>query len=259
MPGATYIVHRHFDAEAFIDTVERERVTHTMLVPSQIVAILNARGFDPARLVSLEMLLSLGAPLSSRHKARLQRLLPDRFYELYGLTEGFVTILDRDDALSKAGSVGVPPPFYEMKSSATMAANCRRIRRARSSAAGRSRYPATTVATTSPRRRCVTAGSTPATLATVDDDGYLYLVDRKKDMIDSGGVKVYPKDIEEVVAGIRTCARSRCSASRTAPGRDPRGGRRAPRRRDGRRRRAARLDQRPRRREVPARGAGNRL
>jgi len=54
MQGATFIVHRRFDAEAFIDTVERERVTHTMLVPSQIIAILNARGFDPARLASLE-------------------------------------------------------------------------------------------------------------------------------------------------------------------------------------------------------------
>jgi len=45
----------------------------------------------------------------------LHRLLPDRIYELYGLTEGFVTILDRDEALHKAGSVGVPPPFYEMR------------------------------------------------------------------------------------------------------------------------------------------------
>ena len=49
MLGATFVVHRAFDAEAFIATVERERVTHTMLVPSQIIAILNAPGFDPAR------------------------------------------------------------------------------------------------------------------------------------------------------------------------------------------------------------------
>ncbi len=66
MLGATYVLHRAFDAEAFIATVERERVTHTMLVPSQIIAILNAKGFDPARLTSLEMVLSLGAPLHRR-------------------------------------------------------------------------------------------------------------------------------------------------------------------------------------------------
>jgi acyl-CoA synthetase (AMP-forming)/AMP-acid ligase II len=115
MCGATFIVHRAFDPEAFIDTVERERVTHTMLVPSQIIAILNATGFDPARLTSLEIMLSLGAPLHSEYKDRLNRLLPDRFYELYGLTEGFVTILDRADAQRKSGSVGIPPPFYSMR------------------------------------------------------------------------------------------------------------------------------------------------
>jgi acyl-CoA synthetase (AMP-forming)/AMP-acid ligase II len=115
MLGATYVVHRAFDAEAFIDTVERERVTHAMLVPAQIIAILNARGFDAGRLASLECILSLGAPLHQEHKERLSRLLPDRFYELYGLTEGFVTILDRDDALRKSGSVGVPPPFYDLR------------------------------------------------------------------------------------------------------------------------------------------------
>ena len=68
MVGATYIIHRQFDAEAFIATVERERVTHTMLVPSQIIAILNAPGCDAARLASLQMVLSLGAPLHREHK-----------------------------------------------------------------------------------------------------------------------------------------------------------------------------------------------
>ena len=73
MLGATFVVHRAFDAEAFIDTVERERVTHTMLVPSQIIAILNAQRFDPARLTSLEMVLSLGASRGRRRWNRRSR------------------------------------------------------------------------------------------------------------------------------------------------------------------------------------------
>ncbi len=113
--GATYVIERVFDADAVIATIERERVTHTMLVPSQIIAILNAKGFDPARLASLEMILSLGAPLHQEYKDRLNALLPRRFYELYGLTEGFITVLDRDDAVRKSGSVGVPPPFYSLR------------------------------------------------------------------------------------------------------------------------------------------------
>jgi acyl-CoA synthetase (AMP-forming)/AMP-acid ligase II len=200
MNGATYVLHRAFDAEAFIDTVERERVTHTMLVPAQIIAILNARGFDPARLTSLECILSLGAPLHVEHKERLLRLLPDRFYELYGLTEGFVTILDRDDARRKAGSVGVPPPFFEMR---IVGEDGRELA---PGGVGEivGRGPITMPGYL--ERPDLTAGALrdgwlyTGDLGYVDEDGFLFLVDRKKDMIDSGGVKVYPKDVEEVAA-----------------------------------------------------------
>ena len=200
MLGATYVVHRKFDADAFIDTVERERVTHTMLVPSQVIAILNARGFDAARLTSLEMLLSLGAPLHREHKERLHRLLPDRFYELYGLTEGFVTILDRDDARRKSGSVGVPPPFYEMR----IVDDDGRDVPPNSPGEIVGRGPITMPGYY--RRDDLTAAALrdgwlyTGDVGYVDGDGYLYLVDRKKDMIDSGGVKVYPKDVEEIAA-----------------------------------------------------------
>jgi acyl-CoA synthetase (AMP-forming)/AMP-acid ligase II len=198
MCGATYVLHRAFDAEAFIATVERERVTHTMLVPSQIVAILNAKGFEPSRLASLEMLLSLGAPLMKEHKDRLNRLLPQRFYELYGLTEGFITVLDRDDAVRKSGSVGVPPPFYEMRivddQGSDVAAGTvgEIVGRGPITMPGYYNRPEQTAAAL--RDGWLFTGD----LGYVDDDGFLFLVDRKKDMIDSGGVKVYPKDVEEV-------------------------------------------------------------
>jgi acyl-CoA synthetase (AMP-forming)/AMP-acid ligase II len=200
MCGATYVLHRAFDAEAFIATVERERVTHTMLVPSQIIAILGAKGFDPARLVSLQMLLSLGAPLHSEHKDRLNAVLPGRFHELYGLTEGFVTILDRDDALRKAGSVGVPPPFYEIRivgddgRDAPPGAVGEIVGRGPITMPGYYDRPAETAQALRDGWLCT------GDLGYLDEDGFLYLVDRKKDMIDTGGVKVYPKDVEEVAA-----------------------------------------------------------
>lgn len=199
MLGATFIVHRAFDVELFIETVERECVTHTMLVPSQIVAILNARGFDPSRLASLEMMMSVGAPLHAEHKERLNQLLPDRFYELYGLTEGFVTILDRDDARRKVGSVGVPPPFFDMK----IVGEDGQPLPPREIGEIIGRGPITMPGYYG--REDLTAGALrngwlyTGDLGYVDDDGYLFVVDRIKDMIDSGGVKVYPKDIEEIV------------------------------------------------------------
>ena len=196
--GGTYVLHRRFDAEAVIDAVEDQRVTHTMLVPSQIVAILDSPRFDPARLESLQMILSLGAPLHREHKDTLNRVLPGRFYELYGVTEGFVTVLDRTEAVRKAGSVGAPPPFYEMRIVDEAGGEC---------ATGEvgeivGRGPITTPGYLD--RSDLTAEALrdgwlyTGDLGYVDEEGYLYLVDRKKDMIDSGGVKVYPKDIEEI-------------------------------------------------------------
>ena len=199
LQGATYVLHRQFDAEALIETVARERVTHTMLVPSQIIAVLDAPNFAPQKLTSLEMLLSLGAPLHGEHKSRLEAALPGRFHELYGLTEGFVTILDKADAQRKRGSVGVPPAFSEMRivredGSDAVAGEVGEI-------VGRSPllmpgyYRRDDLTAVAIRDGWLFTGD----LGHVDEAGFLFLVDRKKDMIDSGGVKVYPRDVEEVV------------------------------------------------------------
>ncbi len=200
MCGATYVLHRTFDAGAFIDSVARERVTHTMLVPAQVIAILDHPRFDAARLASLEMVLSLGAPLHREHKDRLNRLLPNRFYELYGLTEGFITVLDRDDALRKAGSVGVPPPFYEMRIVDEAGRELPAGETGEIAGRGPITMPGYFNRPDETARALADGWLRTGDLGYVDDDGFLYLVDRKKDMIDSGGVKVYPKDVEEVVA-----------------------------------------------------------
>ncbi len=198
--GATYVLHRQFNAEQTIETIERERITHTMLVPAQIIAMLDSPAFDARRLASLECILSLGAPLLQERKDQLNAALPGRFYELYGLTEGFVTILDRDDALRKSGSVGTPPPFFQMKivrEDGTEAAP-----REIGEIAGRGPilmegyYQRPDLTDQAVREGWLYSGD----MGYVDEDGYLYLVDRKKEMIDSGGVKVYPRDIEEIVA-----------------------------------------------------------
>jgi acyl-CoA synthetase (AMP-forming)/AMP-acid ligase II len=196
--GGTYVFHRQFDAAHAIETIERERVTHVMLVPSQIIAILNAPQFRPERLASLEMMLSLGAPLHQEYKERLNAALPDRFYELYGLTEGFVTILDRSEAIRKAGSVGKPPPFYRMRIVHDDGSDCAPGEVGEIVGRGpilmRGYYNRPDLTAEAIRDGWLHTGD----LGYVDDDGYLYLVDRKKDMIDSGGVKVYPKDVEEI-------------------------------------------------------------
>ena len=198
--GATYILLGQFDPVSYIDIIEQEQVTHVMMVPSQIIALMNAPNFSPSALQTLEMILSLGAPLLREHKEELNRHLPGRFYELYGLTEGFVTVLDKTDYAAKPDSVGVPPPFFDMRivdeNDNDLAAGEVGEICGRGPILMPGYYKRPDLTADAIRDGWLHSGD----MGYVDEDGFLYLVDRKKDMIISGGVNVYPRDIEEVVA-----------------------------------------------------------
>jgi long-chain acyl-CoA synthetase len=197
--GGTYVLHRQFDPEATLATIERERITHLVLVPSQILALLESRGLSPARIESLQALISLGSTLHLRHKVRLKSLLHDRFYEMYGLAEGFMTILDKSDPPDKLGSVGTPPPFFEMR----IVDDNGRVAAAQTVGEIVGRGPILMkgyYGRPDLTEKAIVGGWLHSgDLGYLDADGYLFLVDRKKDMIKSGGVSVYPRDIEEVI------------------------------------------------------------
>ena len=61
------------------------------------------------------MICTVGAPLHLEHKRKLHRCLPDRCYELYGLTEGFITVLDKNSLRVKTEFGRPPAPFFEMR------------------------------------------------------------------------------------------------------------------------------------------------
>ncbi|MHB8626373.1 MAG: class I adenylate-forming enzyme family protein [Aggregatilineales bacterium] len=197
--GATYILMTHPDPAAIIDTIAREQVTHIKTVPSQIIAMLNAPNFSPEALQSLEMLGSVGAPLHKEYKAQLAHKLPGIFYELYGLTEGFVTILDKHEQPDKLLSVGCPPPFFEMRivdehdHDLPPGQVGEIVGRGPLLMTGYYKRPDLTA------QVIVGGWLHSGDMGYVDEDGFLYLVDRKKDLIISGGVNVYPRDIEEIV------------------------------------------------------------
>ena len=197
--GATYILHGAFDAGRVIETIDAERVTHMIMVPAQIIAVLNHPDFSPEKLGSLEMLQNIGAPLHLEFKQRINALLPGRFYELYGLTEGLMTVLDKHDAVRKLGSVGCPPPFMDIKILREDGTECgpgevgEICGRSPCLMSGYYKRPDLTA------KAIVDGWLHSGDAGYLDEDGYLFLVDRLKDMIISGGVNVYPKDIEEVL------------------------------------------------------------
>ena len=197
--GTKYVLMKKFDAADFLATIRRERVTHVMTVPSQIAAILDDPACTKEALASIEMLCSVGAPLHREHKERLRAVAPGVLYELYGLTEGFITILDREDYDRKLDSVGCPTYMNEMR---IVGENGRDlgvgevgeiVGRGPMLMPGYHGRPDLTA------QAIVNGWLHTGDLGFADEEGFLHLVDRKKDLIISGGVNVYPKDIEEVL------------------------------------------------------------
>ncbi len=196
--GCRFVLMEQFDPKELIRTIERERVTHIYMVPSQIAALLHEADFGEATCGSLQCLGSVGAPLLREQREGLQRRLPGRFYELYGLTEGFMTILDRNHTEKKLTSVGVPPVFHEMRIVGEKGETLppgqvgEIVGRGPMLMPGYYKRPDLTALAV--REGWLYTGD----LGYLDEDGFLFLVDRQKDLIISGGVNVYPRDIEEV-------------------------------------------------------------
>jgi acyl-CoA synthetase (AMP-forming)/AMP-acid ligase II len=197
--GASYVLLKHFDPETFITTIERERATHVMMVPSQIIALLNSPAFRPERLRSMEAICSVGAPLHREHKDKLTQMLPGRFYELYGLTEGFITILDKNDYAAKPDSVGVPIAFSEMRIINGEGRDAVAGEVGEIVGCGPALMPGYYKQPELTAEAIVDGWLHTGDLGYIDRDGFLYLVDRKKDLIISGGINVFPKDIEEII------------------------------------------------------------
>jgi acyl-CoA synthetase (AMP-forming)/AMP-acid ligase II len=196
--GSTFILLLQFDPGSCIRAIAREQVTHVVLEPGQVAALLKSPDFSLEALSSLHMILSLGHPLHLEHKERLNRLLPDRFYELYGLTEGFMTVLDKLDYSRKPNSVGTPPPFFEMKivdpdGNRLQAGEVGEIcGRGPTLMQGYYKRPDLT-------QRAIRDGWLHSgDFGCVDEDGFLYLVDRVNHMMLSGGSHPCQRGMEEV-------------------------------------------------------------
>ncbi len=197
--GCTYVLMSHFDAKEVVDIIHKEKVTHTILVPSQVISCLQREDFNKQNLSSLEYILSVGAPLLLEHKQELNKRIPNVFYELYGLTEGFMTILDKNDVLKKTGSVGMAPQFMELKIVDDKEKELQTGQIGEIVGRGpllmTEYYKNPEQTKESVKDGWLFTGD----MGYVDTDGFLFLTGRKKDLIISGGVNVYPSDIEEVV------------------------------------------------------------
>jgi acyl-CoA synthetase (AMP-forming)/AMP-acid ligase II len=202
--GGTLVIEPGFDAARTLATIERERVTHGSMVPLQYQRLLEHPDFRRYDLSSLRSVMCCGSPLPAPLKRRALTELGCQFIELYGLTEGVITTLAPEEALEKLASVGRPLPGTDIKildesnQEVPHGVAGEIVSRGRIVMAGYwQRDDANAEATwvDAQGRRWLRTGD----IGRVDEDGFLYLVDRKKDLILSGGQNIYPADIEAVM------------------------------------------------------------
>jgi len=204
--GGTNVLLGKFTPEALLDAVERHRVTHAMLVPVQYDRILQSPRFAATDLSSLHMLFSTSAPLAAATKRRILDETPADLIEIYGLTEGGpVAILEARRHPDKLASVGRPAPGHDVRIiddagrdvPAGQAGEV--IGRSPNMMSGYLNRPDDTQAMLF-RDASGALFFRTGDLGRFDEDGFLYLLDRKKDVIISGGFNVYATDLEGVLA-----------------------------------------------------------
>ena len=201
--GGTCVVMPAFDPKAFLRTVQAEQITHTFMVPAQYIALLqeNDRSTD---LSSLQVLLCAGSPLRRDTKRQVIERFGNKLIELYGFSEGFGTMLKPGAPEAKFDTVGTPVLGFELRilSDDGRVLGPGEVGEIAGYGPGMmSRYHGRPEATAEliwrdeRGRTFIRSGD----IGRQDEDGYLVLVDRKKDMIISGGFNIFPADLEEVL------------------------------------------------------------
>ena len=206
--GGTVILQRRFEPGTFLQAVERHGATLTMLVPTMIAALMDHPTCARTNLGSLELILYGAAPMAPDRIRKAMETFGPILVQSYGQTEapGTVLLLDRDDhrhhdpiVLSSAGRPypGVKVALFDDHDLPVQRGEvgelCVRGALVMDGYQGQPEQTAVAL-----RGDWLRTGD----LARQDDHGYYHIVDRKKDMIISGGFNVYPKEIEDVIAAI---------------------------------------------------------
>jgi long-chain acyl-CoA synthetase len=200
--GAAVVMMDGWNAEAALSLIEQHRVTHTHMVPTMFHRLLSLPEAvrKKAALHSLQFVLHGAAPCSVPLKQALLDWLGPIVHEYYAATEGTGTYVDPHTWLAKPGTVGRPTPSDHVKimdeSGQWLPPNQTGLVYLKSPAGARFAYYKDHAKTKQAYRdEYYTLGD----LGYVDDDGYLFLTDRSANLIISGGVNVYPAEIESVL------------------------------------------------------------
>ena len=206
LEGAELFIEERFDAERTLALIEQHRLTHAYLVPTMYVRLLRMPQAVRQRydLSSMRFVASTGSPCPPDVKRAMINWWGPVIHEAYGSSElGYMTRLSSEEALRKPGSAGRALPGV------TLAILDDEGRPLPQGQAG-SIYvhqPAfadfSYIGNDAARQRMERSGlKTLGDVGYIDEDGFLFIVDRAADMVISGGVNIYPAEIEAVLQGM---------------------------------------------------------
>ncbi|MEE2760006.1 MAG: AMP-binding protein [Pseudomonadota bacterium] len=211
--GGTIVVLGKFDPELALEAIEKEKITVFGMVPTIARIMLPYIEENPTRCASLQRITATGEAFPVSLKKRLIAALPDlKLYTFFAQTEaGGLTSLSHEEQFTHPKSVGRPSPGVEV-----------RIVDDEGTEVAAGVVGELTVRVGEPGRYIVMRGyyNRPEETAEVfkegwlhtgdlgylDDDGYLYIADRKKDMIISGGFNIFSKEVEQVITAMPSVA-----------------------------------------------------
>ncbi|MEH7307320.1 long-chain-fatty-acid--CoA ligase [Neobacillus drentensis] len=200
LTGSSIVIFSSFDIEAVFKSIEKYKVKTFSAVPAMIHAMVSYPRADQFNTSSLESVGSGSAPLPVALMHAFEQKFGAKVFEGYGLSEAApVVTAHRKGIEIKPGSVGIPIPGVEVKivdengEEVSMGDVGELIVRGKNVTPGYYQNMQET------NRVLKNSWLFTGDMARIDDEGYVYIVDRKKDLIIRGGFNVYPRDVEEIL------------------------------------------------------------
>ncbi|MFS0777976.1 AMP-binding protein [Neobacillus sp. 3P2-tot-E-2] len=198
--GSSIVIFSNFDTGEVFKAIEKYEVKNFSAVPAMIHALVSYPHADDYNTSSLESVSSGSAPLPVALLHAFEKKFGAKVYEGYGLSEAAPIVTAHKNGIEiKPGSVGIPIPGVEVKivNDNGDEVECGEV--GELCVRGENVTPGYYQNVEESRKVLIDAWLHTGDLARMDDEGYVYIVDRKKDLIIRGGFNVYPRDIEEIL------------------------------------------------------------
>jgi long-chain acyl-CoA synthetase len=203
--GSSMVIFPNFVPTEVFKAIEKYQVKTFSTVPAMIHALVSHPNADQYDTSSLECVSSGSAPLPVALLHAFEKKFGAKVYEGYGLSEAAPIVTAHKDGIEiKPGSVGIPIPGVEVKivHDNGVEAACGEV--GELCVRGENVTPGYFQNSEESRKVLIDSWLHTGDMARMDDEGYVYIVDRKKDLIIRGGFNVYPRDVEEILSAHHT-------------------------------------------------------